>query len=282
MTTLAIPDFVDKAKLIDWLIANKSTLIQQKKSAVKYADSISYVVGYVDEKTDTVIKAETIPAEATKIKVRSIVNTTKLFDSHGDVHIDQLWNKSIKDNRDNYLVQEHEFNFKGIISDNVKVFTKQIPWHDLGFNYEGNTQALIYDSIVERKSAWPLGTDMFEMYRTGKVKNHSVGMRYVKIELAVNDDRYEKEFGVWEKYFDEIVNKDEVLEVGYFWAVTEAKNIEGSAVVRGSNWATPTQSIQQVKAEPVKATPKKTEPVPATLKASELMKYYQPLKNVKQ
>lgn len=280
MTPLAIPEFADKSKLIDWLVSNKSTLIQQKKSAIKYADAFSYVVGYVDQKSDDVIKADAIPAEATKIKVRSIVNTTKLFDSHGDVHIDQLWNKSIKDNRDNYLVQEHEFNFKGIISDNVKVFTKQISWHDLGFNFEGQTQALVYDSIIERKSTWPLGTDMFEMYRTGKVKNHSVGMRYVKIELAVNDDRYEKEFGVWEKYFDIIVNKDEVLEVGYFWAVTEAKNVEGSAVVKGSNWATPTQSIQQVKAEPALATPKKTEPVKATLKASELMKNYQPLKHV--
>lgn len=280
MNTLEIPEFADKAKLIDWLVANKSTLMQQKKSAVKWTDSISHVVGYIDPKSDTVIKSESIPAEATKIKVRSIVNTTKLFDSHGDVHIDQIWNKSIKDNRDNYLVQEHEFNFKGIISDNVKVFTKQISWHELGFNFEGQTQALVYDSIIERKTTWPLGTDMFEMYRTGKVKNHSVGMRYVKIELAVNDDRYEKEFGVWEKYFDLIVNKDEVLEVGYFWAVTEAKNVEGSAVVKGSNWATPTQSIQQVKAEPAVATPKKTEPVKTTLKASELMKNYQPLKHV--
>jgi hypothetical protein len=266
---ISIPEFADKGKLIDWLISNKSMLIAQKKSAVKLADAFSYSYQFVDEKGDNVIKAEAIPETATKIKVRSIVNTTKLFDSHGDVHVDQLWNKSLKETRDHYLVKEHDFSFDGVISDNVKAFAKQYTWAELGFNYEGNTQALVYDSIIDKAES----PEMFERYRKGKVKQHSVGMRYVKFELAVNDDRYEKEFGVWEKYFDTIVNKDAALEAGYFWAVTEAKNIEGSAVVRGSNWATPTQSIQQAKTEPVKTTP---EPAKAILTASDILKYYQP------
>ena len=42
------------------------------------------------------------------------------------------------------------------------------------------------------------------------------------------------------------VNK-EAGEDGYFWAVLEAKEIEGSAVVRGSCPATPTLSITQPK-----------------------------------
>lgn len=273
---ITIPDFADKSKLIDWLIANKSQLVAQKKSAIKYADAISYAPSFVAEKSDEVIKSEAIPDTATKIKVRFVANTTKLYDSHGDVHFDQLWNKSIKETRDNFHVKEHDFNFEGVISDNVKVFAKQMSWHDLGFNFEGNTQALVYDSVIDKAES----PYMFEKYRLGKVKQHSVGMRYVKIELAVNDDRYEKELGVWEKYFDEIVNKDDVLASGYFWAVTEAKHIEASAVLKGSNWATPTISIQQTKTEPPAGTPKKTEPVPTTLKASELMKFYQPSKHV--
>lgn len=276
MTPLSIPEFADKDKLIDWLITNKAALTAQKKSTVKYADAISYSPVFVAEKADDVIKSEAIPESATRIKVRSIINTTKIFDSHGDVHIDQLWNKSLKETKDHYLVKMHDFSFEGIISDNVKAFTKQMTWNEMGINYEGQTQALIFDSIIDKDE----NPYMFEKYRLGKVKQHSVGMRYVKIEMAVNDDRYEKEYAVWEKYFDLIVNKDEVLEVGYFWAVTEAKVIEGSAVVKGSNWATPTQSIQQVKNQPEKSTDEKTEPVKATLKASELRKYYQPLKHV--
>jgi len=273
-----LPEFTDKSKLVDYLVANKSKLVAQKKSATKEADSVTCSVDLlVDraDKTELAIKADgqanNIPADATQIKVRSIINTTKLFDSHGDVHFDQLWNKSLKEGSFS-LVQEHQFNFKGTISDNVKAFTKQMSWHELGINLEGKTQALVFDSVIDRDE----NDFMFEKYRTGKVKQHSVGMQYVKIELAVNDDRYEKEFATWEKYFEEIANKEDVLEAGYFWAVTEAKIIEGSAVKRGSNWATPTQSIQQVKTEPVVTTPKKTEPVKSTLKASELKNFYKP------
>lgn len=271
-----IPEFADKGKLIDYLISNKSKLISQKKGATKEADPISCSHLLID-KDDSVIKADAngnypVPADATQIKVRSIINTTKLFDSHGDVHIDQLWNKSLKENRGISLIQEHQNNFKGTISDNVKAFTKQIEWHELGINFEGKTQALIFDSIIDKEE----NEFMFEKYRKGQVKQHSVGMQYVKIELAVNDDRYEKEFGIWEKYFDEIANKEDVLEAGYFWAVTEAKIIEGSAVKRGSNWATPTQSIQQTKSEPPSGTHK--EPPKSTLKASELINLYNPKK----
>lgn len=247
---ILIPDFADKTALIDWLISNKSALIAQKKSAIKLADAISFGCAFVNDKGGSVIKSESIPATATKIKVRAIINTTKLYDSHGDVHIDQLWNKSLKENSDHYLVKEHNFSFDGIISDNVKAFTKQMTWNELGFNYAGQTQALVYDSVISKEDS----PDMFERYRAGKVKQHSVGMRYVKIDLAVNDDRYEKEYAIWTKYYDLIVNKNDVDEVGYFWAVTEAKNIEGSAVVRGANFATPTHSVQETKSQPAKTT----------------------------
>lgn len=270
-----MPEFADKSKLIDYLVSNKSALIAQKKSATKEADAVSCVVDLLIDKEGSTVKAEglaTIPADATQIKVRSIINTTKLFDSHGDVHFDQLWNKSLKEQKDFYLVKQHDFNFEGIISDNVKAFTKQMAWYELGINFEGKTQALVFDSIIDKAES-PF---MFEKYRTGKVKQHSVGMQYVKMELAVNDDRYEKEFAVWEKYFDEIANKEEVLQAGYFWAITEAKIIEGSAVVKGSNWATPTQSIQQTKG----AGSGHSEEPPKALKLSELSNYFQPIKHI--
>jgi hypothetical protein len=49
---------------------------------------------------------------------------------------------------------------------------------------------------------------MFNQYAKGYVKEHSVGMRYVK-ELAVNSDsKYDaEEKAIWDKYIDEIVNK---------------------------------------------------------------------------
>jgi hypothetical protein len=278
---LELPTFADKSQLIDYLIVNKSKLIAQKKSVTKEADGVACAVELVLEKdkAEFTVKAgetiDAIPDTATQIKVRSIINTTKLFDSHGDVHFDQLWNKSLKESKGFSLIQEHQFNFKGTISDNVKAFTKQISWHELGINFEGKTQALVFDSVIDKAE----NEFMFDKYRTGKVTNHSVGMQYVKIELAVNDDRYKDEYAIWEKYFDEIANKEDALAAGYFWPVTEAKIIEGSAVKRGSNWATPTLSIQQTKGEPEPST-RKHEPPKGTLKASELLKYYQPKKHI--
>lgn len=248
MKTISRPEFQTKEELFDWLIENKSALLAQKKSQIKHADSF-VKVELVSDRGDS-LKSESIPESVTKIKVRAVINTTKLFDSHDDVHIDGLWKKSIKETKDNYLVKQHDFTFEGIISDNVKVFTKSMTWADLGYDFEGNTEALIYEAVID-KSESPF---MFEKYRMGKVKQHSVGMRYVKIEMAINDSRYEKEFSIWEKYFSMIANKKDAEQAGYFFAVTEAKNIEGSAVVRGSNFATPTISVTSSKNEPPKGT----------------------------
>lgn len=248
---ITIPNFDNSVDLFDWLIENKSALTAQKKASIKYADAISHSCPLVSDKGE-VIKSDTVPPSATKLKVRSIINTTKLLDSHGDVHIDQLWNKSLKETKDNYLVNQHNFSFEGIISDSVHAFVKQMSWAELGYaGWEGNTQALVYDSVISKEDS-PF---MFEKYRTGKVRQHSVGMRYVKIAMAINDTRYPDEKAVWDKYIDEIANKSDAEALGYFWAVTEAKNIEGSAVVKGSNFVTPTQSVSQTKhIEPVTTT----------------------------
>jgi len=89
---------------------------------------------------------------------------------------------------------------------------------------------------------------MFGQYAKGYVKEHSAGLRYIQLELAINSDAEwdKEEKAVWDKYYNDIVNKEDVDEYGYFWAVTEQKIIEGSAVVKGSNFATPTILVEPV------------------------------------
>lgn len=98
-------------------------------------------------------------------------------------------------------------------------------------------EVLIYESVIS-KDRNPF---MFEQYKGGFVLNHSVGMRYIKLFLCINsEDTYnasEKED--WDKYYPMVLNKEEADKSGYFWAVVESKNIEGSAVVKGSNFLTP-------------------------------------------
>jgi hypothetical protein len=83
---------------------------------------------------------------------------------------------------------------------------------------------------------------MFNEYKNNRVKNHSVGMIYVDLALAINDDDdyYKEEFAVWNKYINNIINRDEAEDLGYFFAIRQAKLVEGSAVPLGSNPITPT------------------------------------------
>jgi hypothetical protein len=147
-----------------------------------------------------------------------------------------------------YLLNSHVQKFDHVITDNVTPLAQTMSWKSLGFDFEGNTQALVFDSIIEKTKYNEL---MFDMYASGKVKNHSVGMQYVKLLYCVNsDDSYwQEEKANWDKYIKEVANKDEAESAGNFWAVLEAKIIEGSAVLRGSNYATPTQSVTEVKNE---------------------------------
>lgn len=103
-------------------------------------------------------------------------------------------------------------------------------------------EVLVYEVVVKRER----NEEMFKQYLNGWVLNHSVGMRYVKLLFCYNSDEpsdsQNKEN--FDKYYDQIVNKDDVGE--YFWAILEAKNIEGSAVVKGSNFLTPVLSIEVI------------------------------------
>jgi hypothetical protein len=136
--------------------------------------------------------------------------------------------------------------FKTIITDDVKANTKEMSWKDVGASYTGKTEALIF-SVNAKKDRNPF---MFETYAKGFVKNHSVGMRYIKLDLAIDSDaewdKEEKE--IWDKYISEVANKEDAEAQGFFWAVTEAKIIEGSAVPVGSNKFTPTLNIESKEA----------------------------------
>ena len=260
--------YTNKEDLFRFLKDNKDKLITLKKNEMKRADAVSFRASLLFDKTEDVSKANDAPEvllSRDSIKVKSIINTTNLLDGHGDVHIKGLWKKTLKEQKNLYLLQEHQMKFDHIISDDVTASTKKMTWKELGFDFEGDTEALVFDCEIQ-KARNPY---MFEQYARGYVKNHSVGMRYVQLHLCIDsDDKYSKdEKENWDKYIGEVANKDEVEAQGYFWAVTEAKLVEGSAVPLGSNWATPTQSVKEFEfVEPSQDTRKDTEPPLGTQK----------------
>ena len=251
-----IPSFNSQKELFNFLHENKSILIAEKKYTIKHCDTISYSPEIKESEAN---KSISDPSTFTgnKIKVTSVINTTNIMDSHSDVHLPGLWNKTIKENKNLMLLQEHQMNFASVITDQVKASVQDINWSDLGYNKVGKTQALVFDSILS-KDRNPF---MFDQYVKGYVKNHSVGMQYVGLALAINDKSFTEEYATWNKYIGEVINANEAKDKGFFWVVSEAKAIEGSAVVMGSNKITPTLDVSQKENnEPDLSTHKDNEP----------------------
>jgi len=259
-----IPTFETKKELFKFLIENEKSLIAQKKATMKKADGFAFngdVLAPVNKANNPIENAPDV------LKVEAIINTTNVIDSHKDVHLPGLWDKSLKENKNIMHLQEHKMNFTSIIADGKDLTAKAetVSWKELGFDFEGETQALVFESNVSRKR----NKYMHEQYAEGHVKNHSVGMQYVKLALAINDEDEGSYYEVWTKYIDQIANKEAAIDAGYFWAVKEAKVIEGSAVPIGSNQFTPTLNNNK---KPPDGT-SKDEPLNA-LSADKLLKHF--------
>ena len=245
-------EFQSKEELFKALIENKKELVSIKKSATKNADAVSF--GYLDTSIKIDTNKEDVQSQMQNpesLNVKVVINTTNFLDSHGDIHVNGIWNKSVKDNVSFLHLQEHEREFDKVITDNAKGYVQLMAWKKLGLPYEGKTEALIFESTIDKKR----NEFMLNQYANGWVKNHSVGMRYVSLELAINtESEYDKEYkALWDEFYPIVANKETADERGYFWVVKEAKIIEGSAVVMGSNSATPTLENKE-EIEPSKDT----------------------------
>lgn len=241
--------FKTQKELFDYLVANKSALINEKKTLKDASDPCVGVpffsTGIAGESADKA--AGSIPLiDRESFEAKLVINTTNIRDSHGDVHFPGLWNQSLRQNKTFYHLKEHQKSFEAVIDNAATAYVAMMDWKTLGQPYEGKTQALIFNSNIT-KSRNP---EMHKQYANGWVPNHSVGMRYIKLELAINHKDYQKEKALWDELIDQVANKEETEQAGYFWAVKEAQILEGSAVLFGSNRATPTLSAKSTFDEP--------------------------------
>jgi hypothetical protein len=159
-------------------------------------------------------------------------------------------------------ILDHEYGALNHLGDVTNVYVSEVALKDLGINSPDTTEALLMDSNV-RKDYNPTA---FLMYSEGKINQHSIGLKYEEIKLAINSTAEEdKSYKVvWDKHYNDIINKEAVDKNGYFWAVTKVDVRENSAVLFGANSLTPTLNIGKVepttstKAEHVKSTIPKT------------------------
>lgn len=219
------------------LVKNKAQHIELKKAEIKTVKGgLNAIV-----KSNAVVKG--VFKDSENELERTIIGNTYLWmDSHDDVHSKGVFTKTIKERGNSiFHLHDHEFKLVSKIGEPISVYEKDIAWKDLGVNKSGTTQALFMDSAIKKE----YNANIFNAYKSGQINQHSVGMQYVKIDLAVNDESYEEEFKVWSDNIDSLGNKEQAEEKGYFWLVREAKLIEISAVLMGSNELTPTLQEKQ-------------------------------------
>lgn len=234
--------FTTKSEMIEEMIARMDDIMVVKKSAEKRSDSIGLQLMGKTEATKSLQAPEGLTYGD---YVYPVFNTTNIMDSHGDVHIPGLWKKTIPEQQGKvFLVANHSLTVGNVIAypKDVELFTKTVTWKDLGANYEGETEALISKTRLSEKGM-KAGVDA---YIDGEPVEHSVRMIYVNIIFCVspefNNEGKNKVYNDnWEKYIGQVINREEAVEKGYFFAVTEARIYkECSMVLSASNSLTPT------------------------------------------
>ncbi|QIL41018.1 hypothetical protein G7074_18155 [Pedobacter sp. HDW13] len=231
--------FETKQEMFAALKASKEAIIKQKTEAVKFSDHIDYSL-----KEDGTLKQE--DGSATQLKygdyVYPIINSTNYLDSHSDLHLYGIWDKSAEEQKGRiYFIINHDLSVGNVISypKEVELIIKEVEWSKLGKSYPGSTQVLMFKAMVTEKS----NPAAFYILRDKEDVQYSVRMRYVRLELAINDssEYYKQEKAVFDKYLPLIVNQEKAIEDGYFWVIHEAEIYkEGSMVLFGSNDATAT------------------------------------------
>jgi len=239
MKKILIPESLRGKELYQFLVENKSALIAQKKAFKKETDVIVsapeslMIVG----KDGTLKAAEPTEENATSWPVKIVGNACYWMDSQRDVLVKDSAKKSIQQ-RKNIIphLHDHIHPLDAQVGDVTDIYLEDISLRKLGLNKSGSTQCVIMESNVQKD----YNPRVFNLYKTGKVKQHSIGLQYIDIEMAINDEEYEKEMDFWNKYIDQIINKEEAEEMGYFWVVKEYKLLEISGVLFGANELTPT------------------------------------------
>lgn len=252
-------EFASQKELFAYLVKNKAELISFKKSALKFSDVVSW-----SEVMEPVVNKAKYPREDNEekgiLKRTIVANTYNWMDSHGDVHLNGIFSDSIKQRGTKiFHLNSHVQDFSAKVGTPTAVYEKQISWRELGQGKTGMTEALIIESDIKKA----YNETLYNAYLNDEVDQHSVGMQYLSIKLAVNDkDEYPKEYEEWQKHINKIGNRSVAEQKGFFWAVYEAKLIEVSAVLLGSNELTPTLGSKSHPVEPVeyKVSPPKCSP----------------------
>lgn len=228
-------EFATKKELFKHLKLNEDKIISLKQATIKNSEGCVFPMAKLGNEISKGIEG------LEEGFIYPIINTTNYMDSHSDVHFPKIWNKSIKEQKGEiFYVINHSLQVGSVIAfqEDVKVLVVDIKWNELGKDFSGVTQALMFKTNADDSAP----SQAIKIIEDKKPIEHSVRMQYVKLFLAMNSDaKDDKEYKKrYDKHINDIANKEDVENQGYFWGVTEAKIFkEGSMVLFGSNDITP-------------------------------------------
>lgn len=254
-----IPEIEDRKNMFTYLRENCNKIIGQKKSLPTITDDLDFGYSVKEKSVEFEIQrkdnAEKLDSEGKTVKVEVVANMSGWCDSQLDVMIKDNWNKSINDlgasgQRLFYHLKNHGTNYQyttdAVIGRDPELFTREKSIAEFNFKSDiKKAQALMMDSIVcevyDRKC--------YNLYKDGQIKQHSIGLQYIKMYLCIDSEEPEDAMYKenWDKYFPQVLNKERPNGKGFFWAITESRILEVSAVLFGSNELTPTESVSEGK-----------------------------------
>lgn len=203
------------------ILSDKKGALNEKKQLTAQKNKKGYHVG-----TKQAVNGDT---------VKAVANTFNFFDYDADVLTPKCTDETLK-NRDIpvYHLKDHKFNTDGLIGTIKSVTVEDVDTLEFGL-----TKALVFESQ----------TKGFIWYKEGVISQHSIGFRYEEIKLAIREDNNSEEQKLFESYIENIINKDEAIEAGYFYLVDKINLFEISAVLRGANRLTSTLKAKDLTSE---------------------------------
>lgn len=249
----------DRQARIDFLKAHKAEILKAKRSEVKTSAPVYFpsVPVYSGDVTKEMPEAE----KASRRKGFDIVaNSCGFMDHHLDVSIPGSFNKTASEGAKKApVLKDHWHSVEGVIGKNLGVAVKMVPIKELGYDKDGEAEVLAFtiDPVYDEKCR--------TLYAAGEIKQHSIGLQYVKVEACINDPDDKEGFANWQKYIGQVINREVAEDAGLFFAVLEQKVFEVSAVLFGSNMYTPTLNNNKHSlnnSEPSADTQDKGEPRP--------------------
>lgn len=214
---------------------DKEEALLLKKGAVKNTDApvLSPILANVkDDEQNKALLERNLPLDNEEAVYRTIIaNTYNYMDSHDDVHLNNVFKKSLEETKKLFLLHDHKFEVTAQTGNILKAYEQDGRFIYYGLNSPLDTQALLLDVEIEKAK----NELVFNEYKNHNINQHSVGMYYVKIDLAIDNQDDKEAYALYRKYLPQIGNADKVEKQGYFFAVQEAKLKETSAVLMGSN-----------------------------------------------